>query len=307
LYRKAAGADVPRLHDRHDRRDRERLVLVLVERTERRRRDHGDRDEPGHARHVGVSRPARPSPTRPSWSRLPTTTTDGICDSDCTLREALNVSNISEGRINISFAIDASGTQTITLVSGLPNITNPVVLDGTTEIDHQLSNGFAPPAAGEPAIEITGINEVAATASSSLRDRAARRFAASASKTSRSGTFEGFGASGVRVSSSGNTLEGLYVGTSSTGLLARPNDNGIVVTGDGNTIGPGNLVSGNSSYGIFVDGTVTGAADNVVTGNLVGTDRTGNAPLPGQHRDRGLRRAEDDHRRADGHGRKTLR
>ena len=94
-----------------------------------------------------------------------------------------------------------------------------------------------------------------------------------------SGSFESSGSAGVRVSSSGNTLEDLYVGTSSTGFLARPNDSGIVVTGDGNTIGPGNLVSGNSSYGVVIDGTVTGAAGNVVLGNLVGTDRTGDAPL----------------------------
>ena len=48
---------------------------------------------------------------------------DGICDSDCSLREALHASNLAEGRINIAFAIPASGTQTITLASALPSIT----------------------------------------------------------------------------------------------------------------------------------------------------------------------------------------
>ena len=225
---------------------------------------------------------------------------DGVCDSDCTLREALNVSNVAEGRINISFAIDASGTQTIALASGLPNITNPVVIDGTTQIDHQLAKGFAPPAAGDPAIEISGINEVAAdglvlasgSGGSTLRGLGIQNFTL--------GTFEGTGAAGVRVSSSGNTLEDLYVGTSSTGLLARPNDNGIIVTGDANTIGPGNLVSGNSELRDL----------HRRNGHGCGRQRRHRQSrrhrphrqraARGRHRDRGVRRAEDDHRRADG-------
>src|SRR5205823_3307830 len=62
---------------------------------------------------------------------------DGICDFDCTLREAVNASNISEGLVHVSFAIDASGTQQIALASPLPNLTNPVVIDGTTQAAHQ--------------------------------------------------------------------------------------------------------------------------------------------------------------------------
>ena len=72
------------------------------------------------------------------------------------------------------------------------------------------------------------------------------------------------------------------------------NDQGIVVTGSGNTIGgvgAGNLVSGNKANGILIDGSA-GAHDNVVSANLVGTNATGNA-LSAERR-----RHPDDQRRA---------
>src|SRR5262249_3397782 len=43
----------------------------------------------------------------------------------------------------------------------------------------------------------------------------------------------------------------------------------------GTAAGAGNLISGNFSYGVLIDGTWGGAVSNLVQGNLIGTDVTG--------------------------------
>lgn len=90
----------------------------------------------------------------------------------------------------------------------------------------------------------------------------------------------GNGGHGIELTtaSSDNVVAGNYVGTGFAGLTAIPNGSvGLVVTGDNNTIGglspeSRNLVSGNTNNGmtIFGDG-------NEVLGNLVGTNRSGDA------------------------------
>lgn len=81
----------------------------------------------------------------------------------------------------------------------------------------------------------------------------------------------------------GNLIQGNFIGTNASGLAAIPNDGGITVRfSSGNTIGgtaPGarNLISGNFSHGIAI---VDASSNNVVRGNLIGTDVTGTLPLP---------------------------
>lgn len=83
----------------------------------------------------------------------------------------------------------------------------------------------------------------------------------------------------------GNTVMGNYIGTDQTGTAPIPNlYAAITVTSHGNTIGgtvsgAGNLLSGNR-YGIYIANAGTGAADNIVLGNLIGTDYTGLVALP---------------------------
>ncbi len=93
----------------------------------------------------------------------------------------------------------------------------------------------------------------------------------------------GIGLSGSRAF--GNRVTGCYIGTDEKGQKAVPNGSGLLI-GDGahdNVIGgtkPGerNVISGNGPYGIAMFGTrVTG---NRIEGCLVGTDRTGQKPLP---------------------------
>ena len=78
------------------------------------------------------------------------------------------------------------------------------------------------------------------------------------------------------------TLQGNLIGTDITGTVAIPNDDGVYCFGSGNTIGgtlPGarNVISGNSGIGVYVR--FSTSVNNVVQGNLIGTDITGTAAV----------------------------
>ncbi len=93
---------------------------------------------------------------------------------------------------------------------------------------------------------------------------------------------------GVEFYSSGDLVVGNVIGTDITGTVALPNYNGVVigsysgsdtiggVTATAGT-GAGNVISGNTSDGVQIQ---VNADDNVVLGNLIGTDVTGENALP---------------------------
>jgi parallel beta-helix repeat protein len=78
----------------------------------------------------------------------------------------------------------------------------------------------------------------------------------------------------------GNVIEGNYVGTDKSGTVAVENAYGIIVGTSNNTVGgtaagAGNLISGGPAQdGISVDGN-----NNLIQGNLIGTDDTGTFAL----------------------------
>ncbi len=93
-------------------------------------------------------------------------------------------------------------------------------------------------------------------------------------------------ANGVNVGNtgtSGNVVEYNYIGTDSANDTGLGNSTGILFFGDAdggptdNTIGPENVISGNTYAGVGIYD--TGTSDNVVAGNLVGTNTGGTAPL----------------------------
>ncbi|MEM8908707.1 MAG: T9SS type A sorting domain-containing protein, partial [Bacteroidota bacterium] len=86
---------------------------------------------------------------------------------------------------------------------------------------------------------------------------------------------------GILILGDGAIIQGNLIGTDVTGLIALLNDGfGIDLTGDnaligGTTAQARNVISGNDFGGILGDG------DNIIIqGNFVGTDATGNTPLP---------------------------
>ena len=97
----------------------------------------------------------------------------------------------------------------------------------------------------------------------------------------------GNGGTGVHLLGSGttgNVVEGDRIGTDISGLNPLPNGTGVVIEAGatGNTIGGSaagvrNVISGNSSHGVLIQG--SGTSFNVVAGDFIGTDAAGAHPL----------------------------
>ena len=91
---------------------------------------------------------------------------------------------------------------------------------------------------------------------------------------------------GVEITGSGttgNVVAGDFIGTDVSGTMAIPNGNGVEIDTNaaGNTIGgttalARDIISGNTGYGVLL---YSRSASNVVEGDYIGTDMTGDAPL----------------------------
>jgi len=82
-----------------------------------------------------------------------------------------------------------------------------------------------------------------------------------------------------------NKIIGNYIGTNVQGTAAVPNTYGVLFDDGsrynevgGYEAGAGNLISGNSGYGVFIYN--LGTTENVVIGNYIGTDKTGLSAIP---------------------------
>lgn len=191
---------------------------------------------------------------------------DGACDSShCSLREAITAANGSAGLDDIHFAIAGDPPYVIEPSQPLPDIVDPVVIDGTTQ------PGFA---AG-PIVELDGSSAGQFAPALSLRQ-------GSSGSTVRGLVIRGFGRAIVVALSNDNRIEGNYLGTDVTGEVADGNLIGVdiaVSTGNivgGTSLATGNLISGNETGVLLQQGTTD---DNAILGNLIGTDVTGTKAL----------------------------
>ncbi len=77
-----------------------------------------------------------------------------------------------------------------------------------------------------------------------------------------------------------NTIEDNWIGVDATGAAPLANGNGVEIMNGayGNTIGPGNIISGNTQNGILI--WTAGTNGNGVKGNFIGTDVTGTIAIP---------------------------
>ena len=85
---------------------------------------------------------------------------------------------------------------------------------------------------------------------------------------------------------SGNVIAGNSIGVDAGGNLGVGNGSGgiSIFSGSSNSVGGqapglGNLVSGNTGFGVLVDGGILPSASNRISGNLIGVDSTGSAPV----------------------------
>jgi titin len=180
------------------------------------------------------------------------------------LRQAILDANASQAPSVIDFQI-GSGAQTINLASALPTVTTQVVIDGTSQ----------PGYAGAPLVELNGAGAgaganglVLAGGNSQVEGLVINRFAGDGIDLETLG---------------GDIVNGNYLGTNFTGTQARGNGAwGVHILGTSNnviggtTLGSRNLISGNTASGIRMD---SGASNNLVEGNYIGTDVTGTKPL----------------------------
>ncbi len=156
-----------------------------------------------------------------------------------------------------------------TPASTLPGIDDSLILDATTQFQF----------AGAPVVELDGGIASGGVVVNGLSANAG-------GNQIRGFTINGFSGDGIHLNSGadGNIIQGNHIGTDISGTLAIANaEEGIEVRSNTNLIGgansgDGNLISGNTAYGISI--TQTTATDNVVQGNKIGTNLAGDAALP---------------------------
>jgi titin len=178
--------------------------------------------------------------------------------------QAITNANASPGLDTITFNLSGTPPFTIAPTTALPAITDPVVIDATTQ----------PGYAGKPVIELNG----AATSGSTI----GLRFSSGAS-TLRGLAINRFPVQQLELDSASNTVQGNFIGTDVTGTLARGKGSGsyglLVKSADnligGTNAGNGNVFSGGNDTGIYL----LNANSNVVQGNLIGVTAAGTASL----------------------------
>ncbi len=200
---------------------------------------------------------------------------DGVCNgTHCSLREAIFAANATAGTDTIRFVIGA-GQRTIQPGSALPTITDPVIVDGTTQ------PGFS----GTPIIELDGSN--AGSGSNGLRISAGGSTVTGLVINRFVPAFPATGGHGILLEvGGGNVIRGNYIGTNIAGNAALPNGGaGVQISGSANNVVGrtdlafrSNLLSGNSTYGVRITG--PGADGNTVAGNRMGTNAAGTAAVP---------------------------
>lgn len=199
--------------------------------------------------------------TSPAATFTVTNTNDSNAGS---LRQAILDANSSPGADLISFSIPGSGTQTISPLSALPNVSTPVTIDGTTQ----------QPGSATPPIELAGNNAAGASGLS----------VTGGNSVARGMVINRFDGLGIALAGSGSIVEGNFIGTNASGTAGLGNtDTGVLISqGSGHLIGgtvaaARNVISGNFNHGVQV--LLGPAMNHLVRGNFIGIDASGTAGL----------------------------
>ena len=202
---------------------------------------------------------------------------DTVCadvNGNCTLRAAIENANKTNDKDTIVFNITGTGPFTIRITSRmLPEIMRPVIIDGRTQ----------PGYISAPVIEIEGSDVP-------LGGAGLRLFGRSDNSEIYSLCIGGFldvgagyaGGLGIDVKSQRTIMRGNYIGLKPDGTTLNRNQWGVFFKDSGNNVfggtgaNEGNVVSGNYSGGVTFSG--VGSSNNIIQGNLLGTDATGLLP-----------------------------
>lgn len=182
------------------------------------------------------------------------------------LRQAITSANATTTPDIITFNVSQAGVVQINLQSGLPAISQPLVIDGLSQ-----SGGSGP-----PLVRIDGASAGAGVSGLALSAPNCTLL----NCVIQGLQITGFSGSGISVQSNAWTIRLNYIGND--GSLARANaGSGVVVSGTGVVIGgpavERNVISGNGANGILLSAT---AANIGIRGNYIGLTASGASALP---------------------------
>lgn len=205
-------------------------------------------------------------------------TGDGVCNSACTLREAITAANNTPGQDAINFRLTGitGAAYAIFPDSELPQITEAVTIDAYTQQD-AFPNTQDEGTNAQLMVELHGSNAGPGADGLDIRaDNVVVRGLAISS----------FAGQGVRIDGNGTKVEGNFIGTDASGIEEffdfGNSGSGVRIFGSENTSVGGaspsqrNLISDNGQAGVNLQSTGTGTE---VQGNLIGTDRDGTSSL----------------------------
>jgi hypothetical protein len=183
------------------------------------------------------------------------------------LREAITLANATAGADTITFNIPGAGVKVINLTAALPEITDSVVIDATTQ----------PGYTGTPLIELDGDSTgfasglVITAGNSTVRGLAIGRFQSSGI---------------VLRNCNNNVIQGNYIGIDATGTQPRQNNIGILLSNSSNNVIGGTSVAARNVISGNVKGIEIFGASNVIQGNFIGTNAAGTLAL--RNREQGV-------------------
>ena len=191
-------------------------------------------------------------------------------------RQALLNANAKAGKDTIAFNIPGPGPHVIVPASGLPEISEPVVIDGYTQPGSSPNtNGLQKPCNAVLQIVLDGT----VTRDLYLNTDVGLHIHAGNSCV-RGLVMQNCGGYAILLDGAGgNVIEGNFLGTDKNGLTRHDNLIGVFIDSVSyNTIGgidpaARNVISGNAEDGVYIYR--KGADHNAVRGNFIGVDATG--------------------------------
>ncbi len=198
-------------------------------------------------------------------------TDDGVCNAaHCSIVEAVNASNATSGVQTITFNIPGTAVKKITLTSSLV-LTSSVIIDGTTQ----------PGYAGVPLIEIASFSQNIVNYGFTINGANPNIYDPNTSVTIRGLWINMFSMYGILANNGQNHLiENNYIGLDVHDNIHGSSGTGIAMSAP-NSIIRNNVLSGNANMGIFLfNNGDRKATNNLIVGNKIGTDATGNKATP---------------------------
>ena len=197
------------------------------------------------------------------------------------LREAINCANAAPGTDTITFNIPGGGVKTISPVTSLPTITDPVIIDGYTQ-PGATANTLAVGNDANLLIVLSGASAPSGTNGLTVNtdNTTIRGLVINAFRTTTAPNTNGIS---ILAGADQNVIAGNFIGTNATGTSAVPNGTGVtILNASDNLIGgtapaARNVLSGNTGGGIIIIGEA--ALRSLIRGNYIGTNAAGTAAI----------------------------